>query len=164
MNKTVIELYSDADLARMKKHIRRWRTALLALAAGALAVCVGLVAAAGTLNAQRMELATIAVSTAAGWVVLYGILFVVTPVRRELAHAEMLRTEERERVEGAVALTDERFTIRKSVAVRRVEVRADEETVHRLLVCASRAQALAGAETRVLYTCHGYVAAYEVTA
>ena len=58
MNGTVIELYSDADLARMKKHIKRWRTALLALAAAALAVCVGLAAAAGTLNAQRMELAT----------------------------------------------------------------------------------------------------------
>ena len=163
MDEKATELYTDADMARMDRRIKRWRRALWALAAGALAVCAGLAAAADTMNAQRMELAAIAVSTVAGWVVIYGGIFVLTPARRELAHAGMLRKEERQAVEGTVTVTDERFAIRKSVAVRRVEVRGEDET-HRLLVCESRAKALAAAGTAVLYTCHGYVAAYKVIA
>ena len=45
----------------------------------------------------------------------------------------------------------------------RVEVTGEDET-QRLLVCDSRAGALAAANATVLYACHGYVAAYEVTA
>ena len=161
MNENVTELYSDADMARMGRHIKRWRRALWTLAAAALAACLVLIVLTDTLNAQRMELAVIAVSTAAGWVVIYGGVFVVTPARRELAHAGMLRREERQTVRGEVAVTDERFTIRKSVAVRRVEVRGEDET-HRLLVCESRAGALEAVGTAVLYICHGYVAAYEI--
>lgn len=163
MDKQIIELYSDGDMARMRGHIRRWGRALCALAAAALGVCVVLTALANTKNAQRMELATVAVSTVAGWIVIYGGVFVVFPVRRELAHAEMLRREDRERVAGSVTLTEERFRIRKSVAVRRVEVREGEQT-RRLLVSDSRSKALESASPEVLYTCHGYVAAYEVTA
>lgn len=163
MNGDVIELYSDADLARMRRHIARWRRALWILGAAALAVCVCLTALADTRSAQRMEQIVIAVSTLAGWIVIYGGVFVVTASRRELAHAEMLRREERQRVEGQILVTDQRFTIRKSVAVRRVEVR-DQEQTHRLLVCESRAGALAAAEAAAVYTCHGYVAAYEVRA
>ena len=163
MNSRITELYSDADMARMRAHVRRWGRALLALAAGALAVCVTLVCLANTKNAQRMELATIIVSTVAGWIGIYCGVFIWARSRRELAHAEMLRGEERERVEGAVTVTDERFTIRRSVTVRRVIVRQGEET-HRLLVCDSRAGALAAANASAVYTCHGYAAAYEVTA
>lgn len=162
MSGKITELYTDADMARMEQRVKRWRTALLALAAGALAVCVGLVAAAGTMNAQRMELATIAVSTVMGWVAIYGVVFKLTPVRRELAHARMLRREQRQAAQGRIVVTDERFTIRKSVPVQRVEVRDGEQT-QRFLVCAGRAEALAAAGTGVLYTCHGYAAAYEVT-
>ena len=162
MNAAITELYTDADLARMQRYIKRWRTALLAVAAAALAACVVMVALTETKNAQRMELATIAVSTLAGWFVLYWAMFTVSPARRELAHARMLRSEERERTEGAVTVTAERFTIRKSVPVRRVEVLTGEQT-ERFLVSASRAGALAAGVTAV-YTVHGYVAAYEVTA
>ena len=160
MSETVTELYTDADMERMRQKGKIWQRALCILAGAALAVCVGLALLAGTESALRMELAAVAVSTVAGWIVIYGVLFVVTPLRRELAHAAMLRTEERQRVEGEAAVTDERFTIRKSVAVRRVEVRREGEEPVRLLVCASRAGALAGASA--LYVCHGYVAAYEV--
>lgn len=163
MNGNVTELYSDADMARMRRRIKRGQVFLLTLAAAALAVCLGLIAFTDTLNARRMELAVVAVSTIAGWVVIYGGVFVVTRARRELAHAEMLRKEERRKVEGTVTVTDERFTIRKSIPVRRVEVRGEDGT-SRLLVCDSRAKALEAVGTAVLYTCHGYVAAYEVTA
>lgn len=162
MNGQVIELYTDADMDRLRRHIRRWRTALGLLAAAALAACLVLAGLTNTANAQRMELAAVAVSTLAGWVVLYGVIFVVSPARREMEHAAMLRREERQTAAGTVTVTDERFVIRKSVAVRRVEVRGEDET-QRLLVCESRAKVLAAVGTAVLYTCHGYVAAYEVT-
>lgn len=163
MNGQVIELYTDADLARMQRHIKRWRTALCALAAVGLAACLVLIAITNTANAQRMELAAVAVSTVVGWIVLYGAIFVVAPARRELDHAGMLRREQRQRAEGTVSLTDERFTIRKSVSVRRVLVtQGDEQS--RFLVCGSRAGTLAAADPAAVWVCHGYVAAYEVRA
>ena len=112
--------------------------------------------------AARMELAVIGVSTLAGWIVIYCGMFTVAAARRELAHANMLHREARETVRGAVSVTDERVTIRQSITARRVEVAADGQT-RRLLVCEARAAALAAAGASVLYTVHGYVAAYEVT-
>ena len=162
MDAEIIELYSDADMERMRRRVRNGRRALLALAAAALAVCTGLALAANTLTAQRMELAAVAVSTLAGWIVIYGLLFVVVPTGRELAHAGMLRDEERQKAEGTITVTGERVIIRRSIAARRVEVRREDETV-RLLVCESRARALAAAGATAVYTCHGYVAAYQVT-
>ncbi len=163
MDGKVTELYGGDIHARLERRMKRWRLVLCILAAAGLGACLVLIALTGTLNAQRMELRCVAVSTAVGWVVLYGWMFVVTPARRELAHAAMLRREERQRLEGTVTVTDEGFKIRKSVAVRRVEVRSGEET-HRLLVCESRAKDLAAACPAAVYACHGYVAAYEVTA
>ena len=161
METGITELYSDADLIRLGRKIRRWSAAHALLAAAALAVCLGMIARTGTANAARMEAAVIIVSTLAGWAVLYGQLFVVTPCRRELRHASMLREEERETVTGEVTVTDEQVTIRKSITAQRVEVRGEEDT-HRLLVCQSRAAALATLGTATLHIAHGYVAAYEV--
>ena len=156
------ELYGEEDLARLKGQIRRRSAAYASLAAAALAVCVTLIALTRTGNAARMELAVIAVSTVAGWIVLYGCIFVVTARRRELRHAVMLREEERQAVRGTVVVTDERVAIRRSITARRVEVRGEEET-QRLMVCEARAEALKQAGADVLYTVHGYVAAYEVS-
>lgn len=162
MDRRITELYSDGDIARMARRIRRWSLALWALALGALAVCITMTALTGTGNAARMELAVIAVSTVAGWIVIYGSHCVVKAGRRELGHAEMLRETERQRVEGALTVTPERIAIRNSIRVRRVEV-CGERGTRRLLVCESRAQALADSGASVLYIANGYVAAYEVT-
>ena len=161
MSGRIVELFPDEVTDQLARQIKRWRTALAIVAAAALAACIGMAVATNTANAARMEPAAIAVSTVAGWIVLYGAIFVVAARQRELAHAGMLRAEERERTEGTVTVTDERFAIRKSVAVRRVEVRAGDE-IHRFLVCDSRASTLAAAGASAVYTAHGYVAAYEV--
>ena len=126
---TIVELYDDREIARLSRRIRSWTAAIGVLAAAALAVCVTLAALTNTANAGRMELAAIAVSTLAGWVIIYCSLFVVTEGRRELGHARMLREEERERVEGQIAVTKERLIIRKSIRVRRV---LDSVVVHEL--------------------------------
>lgn len=161
MNREIVELYGDADLIRLRQKIQRWSAAHILLGTAALAACLGMIARTGTANAASMEMAVIIVSTVAGWIVLYGQLLIVTPCRRELRHARMLREEEREAVTGAVVVTDDQVAIRRSITARRVEVRGEEET-SRVLVCETRAATLASLGTATLYTVHGYVAAYEV--
>ena len=161
MESRIVELYDDTAMTRLKRRIRRWRGSLWALAAGALAVCVWMIVHTGTANAARMELTVIGISTAAGWIVIYGGIFGVSAARRELAHANMLRREERQVVSGDITVTNERVIIRNSITARRVEVYTDGQT-RRLLVCETRAEALGLAGAAVLYTAHGYVAAYEV--
>lgn len=162
MKTDIVELYSDADIARLEGQIRRWRLACVLLATAALTACLAMIALTRTANAARMEGLVIAVSTAAGWIVIYAYLFVIAARKRELGHARRLRSEAREAVRGAVAVTDERVVIRRSITARRVEVRGEGE-VRRLLVCETRAGALEGLNAATLYTVHGYVAAYEVS-
>lgn len=157
----IVELFSDEDLARLRRQIRRRWAAHGLLAIVALAACVVMIARTDTANAARMELATIIVSTLAGWIVIYGTLFVVVPRQRELRHAMMLRSEARQEVSGAVTVTGAQVAIRKSITARGVEVRGDTETQN-LLVCQTRADALAASGATKLYIAHGYVAAYEV--
>ena len=161
MKEEMVELYSEADLTRLRQQIRRRRILHAVIAAAALAACIALIANTRTRNAARMELATIIVSTIAGWIVIYGSVFKVMARARELRHAAMLRGEERQVSRGEVVVTDERVAIRKSITARRVEVRG-EGAPERLLVCEARADALASAGAHAVYTVHGYVAAYEV--
>ena len=161
MAEQIIELYSETDLARLNQKIKRWRTALWILAVCALAVILRLISLTGTGNAAQMEHAVIAVSTVAGWIVIYCSIYVVTAGQRELSHANMLRSEERKTVQGIVKVTDEKVAITRSITARRVEVQDNGEP-HLLLVSESRADALADVGEAVLYTAHGYVAAYEV--
>ena len=162
MAQQIIELYSENDLVRLKQRIKRWQGLLWILAACALAVVLRLISLTGTGNATQMEHAVVAVSTVTGWIIIYCNIFVVTAGRRELSHANMLRNEERKAVQGIVKVTDERVAITRSITARRVEVH-DNGGTHLLLVSESRADALAAAGETVLYTAHGFVAAYEVT-
>ena len=161
MTQQIIELYSDEDVAKFSRQIKRWRIALWIFTACALAACLRMIALTDTENAARMEGMVIAVSTVAGWIIIYCSIFVVTARRRVLSHANMLRSEERQTVQGSVAVTNERVPIIRSITARRVEVSGDGEP-RRLLVCEDRADVLAAAGAAVLYTSHGYVAAYEV--
>ena len=161
MESRIVELYDDAAMTHLERKIKRWRICLWTLGAAALAACVGMILCTGTANAARMELAVILVSTLAGWIVIYGGTFCVATTRRELAHARMLRSEERQAVIGRITVTNEQVVIRNSIAARRVEVETDGQ-VRRLLVCETRAGCLTTPGITALYTAHGYVAAYEV--
>lgn len=161
MSQQIIELYSETERARLRQNIKRWRTALCILAFCALAAVLRMIALTDTGNAVLMERAVIAVSTVMGWIVIYFSIFAVTAGQRELSHANMLRSEERQTVRGIVKVTNERVAITRSITARRVEVQDKEET-HLLLVCERKADTLAAVGEAVLYTAHGYVAAYEV--
>lgn len=156
----IVELYSEADMQRLRRRVKGWRIALCSIGLAALAVCIVLAALTRTANAVKMELAVIIISTVAGWLIIYFGIFAVAAGRHELDHADMLGKEERTKIAGTFAVTDQRIVIKRSITARRVEVQGDGET-HRLLVCESRAGVLEKAEVLALYTVHGYVAAYE---
>lgn len=156
----VVELYSDAELEKLKTKIKIWTGALCALGLAGLTACIAMAALTTTGNAERMELACVGTAIVTGWVVIYCAIFVVTAARREYGHATMLRTEERERIEGPVKVTKERLLIKKSIAVRRVEVETENGPV-RLLVTDRRADKLAKAGASAVYVAHGYVAGYD---
>lgn len=162
MPSKVIELYSSDELHRMEERNRHWIIGLSIFSIAALAVCISFALRTRTLNAMQMELSAVAVSTVAGWIVLYFALFRVRTGRREIQHAVMLQDAERDRYEGTVSLQKEQFLIRKSVPVQRVEVRDENGEVARLLICRNKSAALAQARPTAVYVTHGYVAAYEV--
>ena len=153
------ELYTDAELEKLRRKIKAWTVALAVISAVGLAVCVTLAVLTNTANAQRMELYAIAVSIAVGWFVIYCACFAVGSSRRELAHAGTLRDGERERTEGRVTVTRQRLRIKKSITAKRVRVETpDGESL--FWVAESRAPLLEGASA--VWTVHGYVAGYEV--
>ena len=158
---TIRELYDAEDIGRLEKKIRNGRGAMLLLGCTALALCVALCCLTRTGNAERMELLTVAVSTVAGWVLLYLRRFVVTAERRELMHARMLRGAERETLRGRVTVTKERVAIRDSITLRQVLVETAEGT-RRVKVNDRRAAALSGETGELrLYVANGYIAAFE---
>lgn len=155
-------LYDERELAALHRRIARWRWGLAAVGAAALAGIVLLMAFTTTLNAPYTELAAIGVSTLAGWILIYGILFQYLPCRREAAHAAFLAESPAQPAEGTLTLTGERVKIAKSITARRVEL-TGPEGVRRLLVCDTRAAALMEAAPRRVYAAHGYVAGWEET-
>lgn len=160
--KTVTELFSPEDIRRLENAIRRWRIALIAVSAAALTACVIFCLLTRTGNETRMELSAVVTWTLAGWFVLYQRRFALLEAKRELQHAETVRTGPRERLCGEVTVTAERLRIRGSIAIRRVSVRLDDGTEKRLNVCESGAEKLRSAGKRLtLYTVYNYVAAWE---
>ncbi len=162
MADSVIELYTEADVEKLRKKIRIWAAALGIAAAAALIACIAMAASATTLTAEKMEAAAILTSILSGWVIIYCAIFVIGAARRELGHATTLRTSERERVEGRVSLNGERLRIRKSISARGVEVETPEG-IKRFWVSQTRAGRLQESDAAALYISHGYVAAYEVS-
>lgn len=163
MPQNIVELYTPEELARLTKRVKAHLTALIVLALAALAACIALAVAAGTGNAEKMELAAVIISTLAGWVCIYDGVFIVGAGRKELAHANMLRSEPRTRVEGAVTVTAERFRIRSSVSVCRVHIETPDGGQD-ALVQEGHTRLLKDPRITAVYTAHGYVAAVEVGA
>lgn len=158
----LVELYTDEDMEKLRRKIRRWRIALCAFSALALCVCAAFAAAADTANAETMELAAIVTSIAAGWIVLYCAMFPAENARRELRHAGTLREGKRERVEGKITVTKHWLRIKKSITAREVVVETPEGR-RQFWVVDSRAMRLSRDEPSAICISHGYVAAYEVS-
>ena len=155
-----IELYSPADLARLKTQKRRWSAALWSFSGAALLCCVLFCLRTNTANAAQMERWTVIVSTLAGWIVITLGTDVVAARKREAAHVQHMLTGPREEQEGTLVLTEEFISIRGSVRVRRGVLQTEDGT-RRLLIHAKRADRLKPGRVRIS-TVHDYVVAAEV--
>ncbi len=154
------ELYSADDVRRLEKRIKTLRLSLILSAAAVLAVCVILCCRTNTANAERMEYTVIAVTAAAGWILLYLRRFALLESRWELGHAKMLRESEIEILRGTVTVSPEKLRIRNSIRFRHVTVETEEKT-RRVNVIETKAGPLqkAGKELE-LFVANGYVAAF----
>ena len=158
-----VELYSREEIARLQRKIRVWRTALWALSAAALALCVLFCLRTRTGNAARMEAYAVAVFTLCGWFVLYVRRFVIDSSRHALTHAETMLSGERTALTGAVTVSEETVRIKNSIAVRRVYLRQPDGEEKRLSVSEEKAEALRSlGREMTLHTVYNYVAACEV--
>lgn len=165
MPQSIVELYSDEEIERLRRRVRRHTVFVAALAAAALAACIAFAVLANTANAGQMELAAVLTSTLAGWVCIYDGTFIVGAGRKELAHADMLRTEPRTRLAGRVTVGKERLRIRGSVTVRLAEVDTGaEDGPQKIYVQENHAKLLQNAGVTAVYTAHSYAAAVEVSA
>lgn len=160
---TITELYRPEDLERLERKLKRSIRAALLLAAAALALCVFFCLRANTANALRMERMAIAVSTAAGWVVIWLAHHRIAELRRERKHAEMLMTGERSALEGELELSEERMRIRGSILFYPLKLRAADGTAAAgkvIAACAPTLRRQNGKRLR-LYVVNGYAAAFE---
>lgn len=161
MEHEIVELYEPERLARLEKRCALTKKLLIALALGALAVCVTLTARVNTHNIYRMLLACICVSVGASWIIIYFGVYVVRDGGRELEHAKHLAQGERQSVTGRVSLQKLKVRIRGSVTLRKVRVDTDKGPVN-LSVHIDKADQLRRAgEWLTLYTVHGYIVAFQ---
>ena len=161
MPDTAIPLYTDRDLRQLRFWRRFWTWALPVLLVLALGAIIGLIVTVNRRNELRHELIAICISTLAGWITIYFSTFSIRGGKRELQHAETLSDGVPEVLRGRVRLTKERFRIRGSIALRKLEVETPDG-VRRVSINATKVKRIKKAgEHLVLYVVHGYVAAYE---
>lgn len=158
---TRTELFTDADLARLKQKRKRALVASALIGGLALLCCVLLCALTRTGNVRQLAFAAIAVSTAAGWAVISLLSFPAADAKHELKHAEMLRLGPEERIRGTLSLEPDLMRIIGSIRFRTLRV-STAEGEKRVKVCASRASLLPEGKELTLCVVNGYVAAFEL--
>ncbi len=154
------ELFTDAELARLKRKRKSALTAAALIGGLALLCCVALCALARTENADRLALTAIAVSTVGGWAALSLLMFPAADAKCELRHAEMLRAGPEETLCGTFAFEPGVLRIIGSIRFRTLRLRTAEGE-RRVKVCASRAPKLPEGRALRLYIVNGYAAAWE---
>ena len=154
------DLYSAADIVRLEKRIIRVRSALLLSAAAVLAFCVLLCFRTNTANAERMEYTVIAVTVAAGWLLLYLRRFVLLETRWELGHAKMLHESEKEILRGTVTVSAEKLRILNSFPFRHVTVETEGKTRRVNVIEGKAAELERSGKELELFVANGYVAAF----
>lgn len=154
------ELFTDADLARLKRKRTSALTAAALIGGLALLCCVLLCVFTRTGNAERMAFAAIAVSTVGGWAALSLLMFPAADAKHELRHAEMLREGPEERLRGTIGFEPGLMRIIGSIRFRTLRVRTAEGE-RRVKVCTSRAPKLPEDRELTLCVVNGYVAALE---
>lgn len=156
-------LYTEAEMQKMKRRAA-WSGAVSwgALALGWIA-CAALCFFVRTANAKQMLFLVIGLATVSGWVFILLRQMVCAPSHAEARHmAGILRDATEVEYEGFLRLSPGAFRIPKSISIRKLSIRQDEENIS-LNIDARLACRLPpdGTSVRVM-TVRKYVTAFEV--
>lgn len=119
------ELYTEEELALLRRKNRRNTLLLAAFSLAVLLGCALLAATAGTLNAPQREGEAILLSSVGGILAIAFYTFAVSDGRRAEEHTRHMLEGERTRCRGQVSLTGERIEVPGSIGLCRVLL--DEE-------------------------------------
>ena len=154
-------LYTPKEAERWKKRTKRSLAAQGCLLAAGLGACVCLCARVNTLNAHRMLLTVIAVSTLSGWAAILLRRLVWAPARAEAAHTAGLENETTETYRGVLSAPGDVFFIPHGITACRVRLEGGED-VPVLSVDARRIPLLPPAGTPVrVETARKFIVAWE---
>lgn len=106
----------------MKTKNRISKVALCVFIGAAILACVVMCLVQKTLTARAYELATMAVSTVAGWIAIYWSLDIIGERKKRISHAENILNGEREEVFGLCEVTKETVRIPASITVVKVKI------------------------------------------
>ena len=118
---------TDGEWSALEGRERRLSAAFRILAALAPAVFIVLCLLVRTENARVMHAVMLGATAVPGAAAILVYLLLLRPVRRERKHLEMLRSGEKNILEGRLTVTGDSFRIPKSVRVRRVILNIGEE-------------------------------------
>lgn len=156
-------LYTPAAVKRQEKQALWSRWAMWLTGGLSLLACIVMCTRVCTANAERLLLAVIGTSILAGWAVILLLNFAYLPAKRQADHIRSMLDEEQETFEGVLSLSPMRFTIPRSIVIRKVRLTvAGEDEPVSLSVNAMMARYLPanGTPVRVL-TARKYIIAVE---
>lgn len=155
MEKQVIELYDERDIAQLTQRRHVWLVVAVAIAAVGLALCITFCFLARTGTVDRMLLSAIITSTVTGWIVISIVHFAIDENRNAQKHIVAMLEGPREVVEGPFTLTKERLRVRRGVSMVRIDGKQS------LQVYDKKAALLANRSIARIYAVYGFAVAYE---
>jgi hypothetical protein len=158
-----MELFcNDAELKRLRDHVRGYTTAFRILLAGAVILFLVLCLMIRTENAEKIHHILIISTAVTGWICIGLYIWGIRDNRRQLGHLEMLRNGEKEVREGRITLTREVIQIPKSIRIRKVLLDTGDEKPERLNLDERWVSRMAADGTPVqLAVTHNYIAGME---
>lgn len=161
MEKTIIELYSESDLALLRRRCRLWIAAAVLIGAAALCCCVFNCIKVRPSTANELLVKTICVSVIGGWAVISLVHFVILDIMYMIRHTEAMMSADREAVSGTFYVSPETLHIKKGIAIRNVTV-GENDDVGSVMIASVKAERFSKMITNTVYCVHGFIVACEV--
>lgn len=163
MERKLIELYSEKELASYKKKRIVWNVVSFLVLAAALSLCV--VFCVSAYRTETFKMLPYAIFTSiAGWSVYLTLrIFVIADIKAAADHIEAIIKGDPETVTGRFELTKERLYIKKGVVMTKVDVTENPKTTSLQLF--DKKKKLFDAEKAVsVRVVFGFITAYEADA
>ena len=115
-------LYTNRAAARQQRLADAGRLWMWLIGGLSLIACIVMCTQVCTANAERLLLAVIGTSILGGWAVILLLNFVYLPSKRQAEHILSMLDEAQEAFEGVLSLSPVRFTIPRSIVIRKVRL------------------------------------------